>query len=132
MSAVFYLSPGNDFLATFFLEAPDPTTFAKVPVTSGAISGFVAITNGPTATAAHANLVATITHVGVAIPAADQYPLGTWSVTIDGAGLTQAILDPLFGASGGGATPYLIVDRTGDVRRYQKLKYAVQLAVANG
>ena len=128
MAPVFYLVPGNDFLATFFIEEPDPTTFAKVPVTSGAISAFIATTNGPLATAAHANLVAVVTHVGVIAPVPDgDYPLGTWSIAIDGAGLTQAILDPLFAT----ATPYLIVDRVGDVRRYQKVVYKTQLAVAN-
>jgi hypothetical protein len=134
---IFYIVPGNDIIRTWYLEEPDPVTFAAVPVTSGTVSAFVAaVTSIPddTTTAADPALVATTGHVGVPNPVPDvEYPEGTWGIRVDGAAITSALLDSLAPNS---ADPpkkfYLVVDRPGDVRRSQHLVYRRGLAVTTG
>lgn len=123
------LSPSNDFVATIFLEDVDGVTFAPVPLTSGVVSAFISTSNDPLATSIDPTLIVGVVHVGVAAPAADQYPLGTWGVVFPADILTPALLDPFF--KDGGNTPYVIVVVSGGARVYQQLKYVRTRAASN-
>jgi hypothetical protein len=109
------LYPLNDFIRTLLLETVDPATGVTSPVDAGTVTGFLATSNNPTATAAHATLEVTGTYIG----GANGFEDGTWLFEIDAVDLTATLLDTLFGD----VTPYFIVQMVGGVRVYEKLKY---------
>ena len=104
------LYPLNDLALSVKLEEISPTTGAKTLVTTGAVTAFLATSNGPTAAVADATLNATVNYSGAG---------GKWIVTIDAAILTAALLNTLFVAT----IPYLIVVRANGVRVYVELAY---------
>lgn len=109
------LYPLNDFLRTLLLETVHPTTGVTTPVTTGTVTGFLATSNSPTATAADASLSVS----GVYIGGANDFDAGTWLFEIDAANLTAALLATHFTT----ATPYFIVKMDGAIRVFEKLKY---------
>lgn len=83
-----YLTPLNDFAVDFPLEKFDATSGKDVPVTSGDVRAFIAASRSSVAVAVHATLDA--------IAAAYSAVTKMWSVEIDAAILTPALLRPLF------------------------------------
>lgn len=105
------LYPLNDLAVSVRLVDIDATTGAESNVTTGTVTAFLATSNGPTATAADATLNATVNYSGAG---------GWWTVTIDAAVLTAALLDTLFAS----VTPYLIIRRTNGIRVYVEMAYS--------
>ena len=108
------LYPLNDLAFTVVLKKIDTTvgsaTLGKaIALTTGTVTAFLATANTPTATAADASLSVTLTHIAN----------GKWLVHFDGASLTASLLNTHFAA----ATPYMIIQATGDVRTYVELEY---------
>lgn len=114
------LAPLNDFVRTVLIEEVDAVTGVITPATTGSVTGFLATSNDPTATTAHANFSV----AGVYIGGANGFAAGTWLFAIDAAALTAALLDQYFAT----AVPYFIVSRVGAIRRYEKLAYKPALA----
>jgi hypothetical protein len=109
------LYPRNDFIRTLLLETVDPSSGAVTPVDAGTVTGFLATSNAPAATAADASLEVS----GVYVGGANGYEDGTWLFEIDATALTPTLLATLFTT----ATPYFIVKMDGAIRVYEKLKY---------
>jgi hypothetical protein len=106
-----YLTPLRDLTLEVVAKnyVASGTSIAQTPITSGAMSAFLATSNSPTASAADASLVGTCTHVGT----------GHWLVTFDAAILTASLLATHFAA----ATPYCIVQIPSEFRDYVTLTY---------
>lgn len=100
----------NDLAIKTKLKVINPTTGVVSPLTSGTVTAFLATTNTASAVAAAPALTMSPTHLGG----------GVWLIFFDGAVLTTALLDPIFGS----VAPYLIVQQPGDVRVYAALSYA--------
>src|SRR5690348_3742768 len=117
------LSPGNKLFRTALIETVDGTTGATTPIVSGTVTAFIVASKTDSATAdktaADASLSVSATHVGVAVPTATQFPLGTWLIVIPAS--TPTLLDGLFPA---GTFPYLVVVRASECRVIEKLHYA--------
>lgn len=109
------LSPLNDFLRQVLLEIVDPTTGVVTAVTTGTVTGFLATSKLPTATAYDP----TWSVSGVYIGGANGFTAGTWQFEIDAAVLTTALCDAAFTTG----TPYFIVSRVNAVRVYEQLRY---------
>lgn len=108
------LYPLNDLGFTVPLKKIDTdsasATFGKaIALTTGTVTAFLATSDLPTAAAADATLVATCTHVAN----------GKWLIHFDGAALTASLLNTHFAA----ATPYMIVQVSGDIRVAVTLEY---------
>lgn len=98
------LNPGNAFASYAYLETPDPLTGEPVPLTvAPGIVARLAISDAVITPAAPALEVA-ITHVGIA--GSIRRPLGTWLILFGADVVTQALCDPLFGAT---KKAYLVV-----------------------
>lgn len=98
-----------------------PSTGTKAPITTGSVTGFLATSKGPSATAADASLQASLTYVGGNSDGeGGTYAAGTWLFQLDAAALTPNLLSTHFA----GARPYLIVERTNDLRVAIPLTYA--------
>jgi hypothetical protein len=110
------LFPLNDLAFLVTLYTINPTTAAKEKITSGTVTAFLAAANTPTATAADPTLTGTVAYVSAK---------GRWLVTFDGAALTAALLASSFGS----ATPYLIVEKAGDVRIAIELAYTATRSI---
>lgn len=103
------LSPLNDFI--FSLPVTDiDTDGSEIFVTTGTVSAFLATSPDPTADAADDNLRASLSYTGAN---------GVWLGRFDAATLTPTLLDATFATT----PPYLIVQRDGGFRVYEKLKY---------
>jgi hypothetical protein len=113
------LYPLNTLWRLVTIETVNASDGSTEGATTGTVTAFLAVSNEPDVTTADATLSVAATHVGVADPAAGQWPLGTWLITIPASVLTVALLDQLFTT----VTPYLIVERTGSDRVYEKLHY---------
>ena len=111
------LFPLNDLALSVQLKSVDPTSGALSYITTGSVTGFLATSDLPTATAADASLVATCNYSGAN---------GKWTVTIDAALLTAALLNTLFATT----TPYLIVQQTNDFRFAIQLAYSASRDIA--
>jgi hypothetical protein len=110
------LSPLNDIAFLVTLYEINATTAAREKVTSGTVTAFLATTNTPTATAADPTLSVSATYISAK---------GRWLAAFDGSTLTAALLATHFAA----ATPYLIVQKSGDVRIAVELDYAATRTV---
>jgi hypothetical protein len=110
VQVIYPLYPLNDLTFLVTLKTVDPATGKVIALTTGSVTGFIAASNLPTASAADPSLTFTITHVGS----------GKWLVVMDAALLTAALLNTLFGS---GATPYVILQLTGGFRAYIQLAY---------
>jgi hypothetical protein len=106
-----YLYPLNDLALSVTLKEVSATTGAVTVLTTGTVTGFLATSSGPTATAADPSLVATCNYSSA---------LGKWVVTIDAAILTASLLNTHFAA----ATPYLILQSASNFRTYITLTYS--------
>jgi hypothetical protein len=104
------LYTANDFAAKVRLRTMDPVTGVVTPLTTGTVSAFFSLSNGPGAVAADPALTMSATHLGD----------GVWFIFFDAGILTAPLLDPLFAAS----PPYLIVEQPGGVRVYAPVTYA--------
>jgi hypothetical protein len=117
------LTPYNKLYRTVLVETVDGTTGATTPIVSGTVTAFIVASTTAALTvdktAADASLSVSATHVGVASPTDEQFPLGTWLVVIPAS--TPALLDALFPT---GTFPWLIVVRASECRVYEKLHYA--------
>lgn len=119
----------NDFDYTVPIYDIDETTGHRVPVTTGAVAGWLAaaLTEADAAADAAATAItATVTHVGVdpIVDADVDKPLGTWLVHIDRGDATRAILDPLyFDPPKPTPKPYLVIDDPAGTRVVLPLKY---------
>lgn len=109
------LYPSNDFVRTLLLETVHAVTGVTTPVTTGTVTGFLATSSSPTATAADPSLEVS----GVYVGGANGYDAGTWLFEIDADDLTPTLLATLFAT----ATPHFIVKMDGAIRVYEKLKY---------
>lgn len=103
------LSPLNDFAAKVKLKQVDSATGAVSPLTTGTVTAFFATSILPTATAAHASLSTSATHIGD----------GVWLVLFDAAILTPALLDGLFTST----PPVLIAQQVGGMRVWAPVTY---------
>ena len=115
------ISPLNTFWRLYQIDTISSVDGSETGATTGSVTGFIATSNAPDATAADATLSVAGTHVGVASPAAGQWPLGTWLISIPGSSLTVALMDQLF--NNNSTLPYLIIERTGSDRVSETLKY---------
>lgn len=110
------ISPLNDFVATMILENVASDTGVVTAISSGTITGFLATSDSPDATAADANWSVSGTYIG----GANDYEAGTWMWQIDAAVLTYALMEAAFGSS---KKAYFIVQKTNDKRVVKKLRY---------
>jgi hypothetical protein len=114
-----YLYPLNDLALAVTLKTVDASTGDVSVLTTGTVTGFLATTNTPSATAADPTLVATCNY---------STSRSKWIVTIDAAILTVSLLNTHFAA----ATPYLILQSANNFRGYVTLTYSAsrQITVA--
>lgn len=106
------ISPKNDRSIIVRLSTI-PSTGTLTPITSGAITGFLATSPDPDATAAHPSLEASLGYVGGNSDGnGGTYELDAWLWQIDASVLTTALLDPLFLKT----KPWLIVVKDNDKR----------------
>ena len=117
------LAPLNPLTRFIYIETIVAGT--RTPLTAGVVSGFLATSDDPEATAAHASLVAACTHVGgqpTETGGDEEHPDGTWEIKFDPTTHTVARLDPLFDETGN--DPHLIIqtpyDRVTEKLRYQR------------
>lgn len=103
------LYPSNDLAVKVTLKVVNPQTGQIGPLTGGTVTGFLATSSSPTATAADPSLSVTATEVGS----------GVYLVAFDGSVLTPSLLASLFAT----VTPYLIVQEPNDVRVYAECAY---------
>lgn len=103
------LYPLNALVFSADLKQVSEETGELEPMTSGTVTGFIANSNSPTATAVDPTLTATCAHVGS----------GKWRVEVAGDVLTAALLASAFAT----ATPYLIIQEVGGFRVYVELDY---------
>lgn len=116
-TSVHVLSPSNDAIYTFVLEEVDPVTFVLGPATTGAVTCFISTSNTSDAIA-----IPTLEVAAEYIGGANGYPDGTWGVEFDADILTPAVLQPIFEVPTP-PKPYIMIVRSGAVRRYIPLKY---------
>lgn len=107
-----YLWPLNDLALELTINTVSPTTGATTVLTSGTVTGFLATTASPTATAADPSLQATVNFSATK---------RKWIVTMDAALLTASLLATHFAATG---TAYLILQSANNVRGYLPLTYS--------
>jgi hypothetical protein len=110
------LFPLNDLALLATLKTVSQTTGKAVTLTSGTVTAFLATSSGPSATAADATLTATVTYLS---------SVSKWLIEFDGAALTAALLNTHFAA----ATPYLIIQSTGNLRTASALAYSATRTV---
>lgn len=123
------ISPLNDVnISVLLINVPSSGT--KTPITSPPVTGFLATSNAPDATAADPTLQADLTHVGGNDDGdGGTYDLGTWMFQLNATAMTIELLDSLFKST----RPWLIVQKTGDRRNAIPLRYArVQQATLEG
>lgn len=116
------LAPLNPLTRHVLLETLDASG-TRTPVTTGTVTGFLATSDEPDATAADAALVATCAHVGgneIVDGEDDLHPPGTWQIKFSPATFTVSRLDGLFLDTGD--EPYLIITTPND-RVTEKLRY---------
>lgn len=105
------LYPLNDFSLKLPLKMVDPATGKVVKLLAGTVTFFIATTNSPTATTAHASLTGSATHVGS----------GDWLIQLDATSLDPTVLAGLFSAQ---VPPILIIVQPGGFRVFLPLLYA--------
>jgi hypothetical protein len=110
MATTLQLFPLNDFAVKAKLKTMDPATGEVGPLLAGTVTGFLATSNGATATAADPSLSVSAVHTGD----------GIWLVSFDAAALTPTLLDGLFAST----PPYLIVQQPGGIRVAAPVTYA--------
>jgi hypothetical protein len=104
------LYPLNDLTVRVTLKVVSPLTGQITPLTGASVTGFLATSNLPTATAADPTLSVSATEIG----------MGVYLVAFSGVLLTASLLATLFTT----VTPYLIVQEPTDVRVYAQLAYS--------
>lgn len=104
------LYPLNDFCVIVRLQKINQSTGERTPLTSGTVTAFLATSEAPTATPAHATLEMTPVHI----------ENGKWLVFFDASVLTAALLASLFS----GTPPFLIVQETYGTRTFARLAYS--------
>lgn len=110
MTQVIYgLYPLNDVALVVTLKEVNAAG-KQVPLETGVVTGFLAITDDPTATEADPTLLATVAYTGAG---------GKWKVTLDAGLLTPGLLASLFAS----ATPYLILQLNGGFRVAIEMAY---------
>jgi hypothetical protein len=100
------LYPLNDLALLATLKTVSQTTGKAVTLTSGTVTAFLA----------DATLTATVTYLS---------SVSKWLIEFDGAALTAALLNTHFAA----ATPYLIIQSTGNLRTASALAYSATRTV---
>ena len=101
--------PLNDWVHPVKLFEVEAGAITRTPLETGTVTGFLATSGSPTATAADASLVATAAHVAN----------GWWRVSIDGTLLTASLMDTHFAST----NPWLILQQTGNIRTVYELEY---------
>lgn len=103
------LYPLNDFAMKVKLWDIDTTTLVKTPVTTGAVSAFLATSDSPTALPADPTLAMNPPHINGA----------DWAIFFDATTLLPELLETLFALT----PPYLIVVSPSGVRAALQLEY---------
>lgn len=119
-TAEIVLAPLNDFDVVVGPLTSVPSTGTKAAITTGSVTGFLATSDDPTATAADAALSASLSYVGTNSDGEGKtYPAGSWLFQLDATVLTADLLSTHFAA----ARPWLIVKRDNDFRQAFPVTY---------
>jgi len=117
------LAPLNDLDITIVLEDINTSTGTRTPITTGTVTGFLATSSAPDATAADATLSVSGVYVGGQTKVSGKsgnYDAGTWLFHLDASALTISLLDTNFLT----ATPYFIVSKSNAVRKVGRFTYS--------